>query len=94
MCAHKIEESKSSSSECHELSNTSIAMDSVKLNMPVLIGTMAHIHTNSCYANHTLDSDVFDAGEANFAMVFPITMNVNMAESTLLAPFGFTQSTF
>ena len=60
----------------------SIALDSGKFSMPVLIGTMVCIYTNTCYANHTLDSDVFDAGEANAGMVFLISMNFNMAETT------------
>ena len=81
VCAYKIEESESSLCQFHLLSNVSIALDSVKLSMPVLIGTMVHIHTSTCYTNHTLDSDVFDAGEANDGMVFLSHMNFNMAES-------------
>ena len=50
--------------------------------MPVLIGTMVHVYTSTCYTNHTLDSDVFDAGEANAGMFFLISMNFIMAEST------------
>ena len=82
VCAHKIEQSESSLCECHLLSNMSIALDSVKFSMPVLIGTMVNVCTNTCYANHTLDSDVFDAEESNAGMIFLIPMNLNMAEST------------